>query len=71
MTAVHTQAAPSLRVSMQGACLKDIWYRGAHYKCFQRHPPIDTSTWSGVAHDGIGLQWNGTISSSTTNLDSI
>ncbi|GFV19371.1 HTH_Tnp_Tc3_2 domain-containing protein [Trichonephila clavipes] len=33
--------------------------------------PTNASVWSGVAHDAIGLQRNGTRSSSATNLDSI
>ncbi|GFS65486.1 uncharacterized protein TNCV_2468851 [Trichonephila clavipes] len=34
-------------------------------------PPIDTSVWSGAAHEKTGLQWNGTRLSLVTNPDSI
>ncbi|GFV84253.1 hypothetical protein TNCV_3039131 [Trichonephila clavipes] len=33
-------------------------------------PPTDASVWRGVAYDEIGLQRNGTMSSSVMNLDS-
>ncbi|GFT74185.1 uncharacterized protein TNCV_4081141 [Trichonephila clavipes] len=33
--------------------------------------PIDTSVWSGAAHEETGLQQNGTRSSLATNPDSI
>ncbi|GFU64349.1 uncharacterized protein TNCV_1634831 [Trichonephila clavipes] len=34
-------------------------------------PPIDASVWSGSAHEETGLQQNGTMTSLTTNPDSI
>ncbi|GFV47770.1 transposable element Tcb2 transposase [Trichonephila clavipes] len=55
----------------EGAWLKDIWDRGAHYVCCPRRPPIDASIWSGATHDETGLQRNGTKSSLATNPDSV
>ncbi|GFT70066.1 uncharacterized protein TNCV_4690111 [Trichonephila clavipes] len=44
------------------------WDRSAHYALYA---PMDASTWSGAAHEGIKLQRNGTRSSLATNPDSI
>ncbi|GFV86348.1 uncharacterized protein TNCV_1469111 [Trichonephila clavipes] len=73
--AIQTHTTPSLRPlcllePLLGAWLKDIWYHGVHYVCCQWHPATDTSIESGVTHDEIGLQRNGTRSSSAMNLDS-
>ncbi|GFV23152.1 uncharacterized protein TNCV_4240521 [Trichonephila clavipes] len=54
-----------------GAWLKDIWDRGAHYVCCLCRPPINTSFWSGAAHEKTGQQRNGTRSSLASNPDSI
>ncbi|GFX19297.1 transposable element Tcb1 transposase [Trichonephila clavipes] len=51
----------------EGASLKDIWDRGAHYVCCPSRPPIDASVWSGATHEETGLQRNGTRSSLETS----
>ncbi|GFW15352.1 uncharacterized protein TNCV_3740561 [Trichonephila clavipes] len=57
--------------SYKGNWLKNIWDRGAHYVGCPRHPTIDASVWSGVAHEEPRLQRNGTRSPLATNPDSI
>ncbi|PRD23531.1 UNVERIFIED_CONTAM: hypothetical protein NCL1_46110 [Trichonephila clavipes] len=57
------QVTPSLGVPglfepYEGAWLKDISDRSAHYVCCPLRPSIDASIWSGDAHEETGLLRN-------------
>ncbi|GFU56273.1 transposable element Tcb2 transposase [Trichonephila clavipes] len=74
--AIQVQVTPSLGVPglfepYEGAWLKDISDRSAHYVCCPLRPPIDASIWSGDAHEETGLLRNEIRPSLATNLDLI
>ncbi|GFU25904.1 transposable element Tcb2 transposase [Trichonephila clavipes] len=76
LAAVQKQAAPSLRAPVSSRTIarrlaEGHLVTGGPLRGLPMALPLEAFIWSGVAHNGIGLQRNGSRSSSATNLDSI
>ncbi|GFY04156.1 HTH_Tnp_Tc3_2 domain-containing protein [Trichonephila clavipes] len=72
--AIQAQVAPSLGTPVSSRAIRrrlDICNHGTHYVCCLLRLPINTSVWSGTAHEETRLQQNGTRSSLAMNSDSI